>query len=462
VFENLEARPARVTQLYASAIFALARGSSLTLRNVSVFAGGEMAVEVARQQIPTPEERQGEIQILDSAIQGLVNSGHGTMIVERSIISNAGLSVFTNGAVDVFPTATADILDSTVTGIFNEAGLVRVRNSTVKPIPSSPPDRPFAYFPIRAVTCLGSPTYIPGGDLIVSNSIFDGCRDTPGEYDPEEVRMHLPDECKGLVDEYPPPTFTSEGGNVVVGGYFCSTADPTDQQNVSPEALGLGPLQDNGGPTETHALLETSVARDAGVDCGSSELDQRGVARPDGDPMGAGVCDSGAVEFVDCDGSGVDDGTEIAQGLLADRDGNLVPNVCQAVPVAIDVRPRDDRNRIPATRRGLVPVALLGSEELDVAEVDVSTLAFGPEGAAPVRAPRLWHRDVDRDGFVDLVGLFRLSQSGLNVDSTEACLSGALFDGSPFEACDAIQIVRRHHGKGHDHGSAHAHAERNR
>jgi hypothetical protein len=56
----------------------------------------------------------------------------------------------------------------------------------------------------------------------------------------------------------------------------------------------LGPLQDNGGPTETHDLLPGSPAIDAGsMDCPPPATDQRGVARP----QGAG-CDIGAVEFV--------------------------------------------------------------------------------------------------------------------------------------------------------------------
>jgi hypothetical protein len=56
----------------------------------------------------------------------------------------------------------------------------------------------------------------------------------------------------------------------------------------------LGPLQDNGGPTETHDLLAGSPAIDAGsVDCPPPATDQRGAARPQG-----AACDIGAVEYV--------------------------------------------------------------------------------------------------------------------------------------------------------------------
>ena len=59
----------------------------------------------------------------------------------------------------------------------------------------------------------------------------------------------------------------------------------------------LGPLTDNGGPTQTMALLLGSPAIDAG-DNGSCEAsDQRGWDRPiDGDQDGTVTCDIGAYE----------------------------------------------------------------------------------------------------------------------------------------------------------------------
>ena len=52
----------------------------------------------------------------------------------------------------------------------------------------------------------------------------------------------------------------------------------------------LGPLADNGGPTQTMALLPGSPAIDAAV-CPPPETDQRGVTRPQGP-----LCDIGAYE----------------------------------------------------------------------------------------------------------------------------------------------------------------------
>jgi hypothetical protein len=91
-------------------------------------------------------------------------------------------------------------------------------------------------------------------------------------------------------------------GPISSGGYnldsdgSCGLAGPGDQSGVNPL---LGPLQDNGGPTNTHALLFSSPAIDQitiGTNgCGTTiTTDQRGVDRPL--PPG-GDCDIGAYEF---------------------------------------------------------------------------------------------------------------------------------------------------------------------
>ena len=69
----------------------------------------------------------------------------------------------------------------------------------------------------------------------------------------------------------------------------CNLTATGDIENST--AVSLGPLQDNGGPTQTMALLAGSDALDA-ADCSTSTAhDQRGVSRPQGTS-----CDIGAVE----------------------------------------------------------------------------------------------------------------------------------------------------------------------
>jgi hypothetical protein len=84
--------------------------------------------------------------------------------------------------------------------------------------------------------------------------------------------------------------FTSEGYNLIGsssggGGYAAS-----DLLNVNPQ---LGPLQNNGGPTQTMALLSGSPAINSGDNSGAPAYDQRGPGFP---RIVNGVIDIGAFE----------------------------------------------------------------------------------------------------------------------------------------------------------------------
>ncbi len=170
----------------------------------------------------------------------------------------------------------------------------------------------------------------------------------------------------------------------------------------------------------------------------------------------------------------------------------------------IDIKPGSDANSINPTSRGWIPVAILGSEGFDVADVDAAKLAFGPSEAAPIdrvcEDRRSWrshgrhardpgsardrgdHRrsrhgnddegdgdddedgsrgdddegdgdeedecfatprlaDVNRDGIRDLVSHYRIEETGIAIGDTEACVTGELLDGTPFEACDSVRSV---------------------
>ena len=88
--------------------------------------------------------------------------------------------------------------------------------------------------------------------------------------------------------------FVSYGYNLIGGGSASSAFNEEgDQISTNP---GLGPLRNNGGPTNTHALLRGSPALNAApkpsTACGLGiTVDQRGVKRPQGNK-----CDIGAYE----------------------------------------------------------------------------------------------------------------------------------------------------------------------
>jgi len=86
-------------------------------------------------------------------------------------------------------------------------------------------------------------------------------------------------------------TFSSQGHNLIGDTNGASGFIASDLLNV---AAGLGPLQDNGGPTLTHALLPGSPAIESGTGIGAPSYDQRGFPRPSGRAF-----DIGAVEFRD-------------------------------------------------------------------------------------------------------------------------------------------------------------------
>jgi len=91
--------------------------------------------------------------------------------------------------------------------------------------------------------------------------------------------------------------------------------------------------------------------------------------------------------------------------------------------------------------RGAIPVGILGSEGFDIAEVGVTTPAFGP-GAAPLAHRNGPHpKDANHGRVEDLLAHFRTEASGIAFGDTQACVTGELPDGTPFEGCDAIRTV---------------------
>jgi CSLREA domain-containing protein len=74
-------------------------------------------------------------------------------------------------------------------------------------------------------------------------------------------------------------------GHNLASDASCDLDQPGDQVDVDPR---LGPLRDNGGSTNTHALLAGSRALDAAGDS-TAAIDQRGVARPQGEAADVGA-----------------------------------------------------------------------------------------------------------------------------------------------------------------------------
>ncbi|MBI4498578.1 MAG: hypothetical protein HY689_11830, partial [Chloroflexi bacterium] len=202
---------------------------------------------------------------------GITNGNSGTATVNQSTISVNSASGDGGG---VYNSGTLVISNSTFSGNYATSGGGILNEGTLTVSQS-------------AISGNSSDHYGGGiantGTLTLRNSIIAG--NTATTYN----------NCYASV------AFTSNGYNLSSDA-SCFTAGGTDLLNTDPL---LGPLQDNGGPTFTHALLAGSPAIDAVplaacTDAAGNPLtaDQRGALRPfDGNSDGAAACDSGAFEF---------------------------------------------------------------------------------------------------------------------------------------------------------------------
>jgi len=133
----------------------------------------------------------------------------------------------------------------------------------------------------RALGGLGGAIFLDAGTIDLKNSI---------------ISNHTPANCGGSGPGA--GIVTSAGYNISDDG-SCMLSGPSDSNNVNPE---LKSLQNNGGPTATHALATTSPARDtAAPNCarfgGVAWNDQRVITRPlEGDGIPGAECDRGAFE----------------------------------------------------------------------------------------------------------------------------------------------------------------------
>jgi hypothetical protein len=102
--------------------------------------------------------------------------------------------------------------------------------------------------------------------------------------------------------------------------------------------------------------------------------------------------------------------------------GNIPINlVTIGSKMVIDIKPGNEQNNINLKSNGVVPVAVLTTDDFDAATVNPATAFFA--GATP----KHWGlEDVDHDGDDDVIFHFRTQQLNLDEDSTEATLTAQL------------------------------------
>ena len=154
----------------------------------------------------------------------------------------------------------------------------------------------------------------------------------------------------------------------------CNLGGANDLPGVDPL---LGPLANNGGPTETHALLTGSPAIDAGDDSAAPATDQRGLPR-------VGTSDIGAFERqgVDADGDGIADDIDTDPTTFSDAfdDGagnfGTVTNR-DGLTVSVTDDPGDGVIIQVAGGAGTVTVSLCGGFQLNLTAGDGVGISCG-------------------------------------------------------------------------------------
>jgi len=108
--------------------------------------------------------------------------------------------------------------------------------------------------------------------------------------------------------------------------------------------------------------------------------------------------------------------------------------------VDIDIKPGSNPNSINLKSNGLIPVAILTSEDFDATTIDPQSIKFGPNEIG--EAHQTGHlEDTDADGDIDMVLHFKTQKTGILAGDVEVCLEGMTFTGIPFLGCDTVRIV---------------------
>ncbi len=237
----------------------IANGNQASLTGGAIFAGGTSALSVTRLSASNNQAHSGggaisvygsSLSIDASAFDGNSATGFGTSggavflnpvaaatfgIVNTTFYNNQASNGGTGGAVSITSAASGTINNSTLANNSSQGTIEVSQNGTLH---------------LR--------------NTIVSNTISNQNCYFSGS--------------GALIDD---------GNNIQFGGTISKSCDASITQ-VDPK---LGPFANNGGFTNTMALLASSPAIDAGNDAACAATDQRGIARP----IGA-HCDIGAYE----------------------------------------------------------------------------------------------------------------------------------------------------------------------
>ena len=282
-------------------------------------------------QIGGGVKTEGPLNIVQSTISAnfIESSGFGeaagvfvdedatATIVQSAIVDNT--ADLHGGGLDVF-NGSATVRDSTISGnkaTTGRGGGIQTFNTTAKPVTlvvtnSTISDNhsggsgagidvnPSVTARLQSVTIAGNTAGASGGGIRIESSSSTTIRNSLIAGNNVLTPAVAPD-CS--TNPQGSPSLKSEGYNLIGDASFCAISGDTTGNQLGVDPL-LAPLADNGGPTQTRALLPNSPAIDAGNPAGCTDddevplaHDQRGFARVvDGNGDSTARCDLGAVE----------------------------------------------------------------------------------------------------------------------------------------------------------------------
>ena len=220
------------------------------------------------------------------------------------------------------------------------------------------------------------------------------------------------------------------GGNsqnafkITPGGVITAIIDSTGDGGGNPLRGPLGLAVDNAG----NVYVAGSVSDNAFKIqfCPNGLLDA-GEGCDDGNATGGDGCDTTC---------------QVESGFTCSGE----PSVCEPIvtPVVIDIKPGSDPNSINLGSHGVIPVAILTTNDFDATTVDPDTVELaGSTVAIRGNGNRMLasFEDVDGDGDVDLVLHIETENLSLETGATEATLTAETFDGEAIIGSDTIVIV---------------------
>ena len=116
--------------------------------------------------------------------------------------------------------------------------------------------------------------------------------------------------------------------------------------------------------------------------------------------------------------------------------------------VEIDIKPGSDPNSINVNSKGLLPVAIFGSSDFDVTQIDTATVDFDIlDVNGSTLATRCNIEDVDGDAIDDMVCFFEIAniEHKCTAEFVLGQIQGQLLDGTSFRGFDEVRWVNCKH-----------------